>query len=59
MQTSETAKKIIEAMRIHYNFVKECSKLGTTPAESCGINIEGQNKLMALIQNAKIAQSSA
>lgn len=40
-------------MRIHYNFCREQSKLGKTPAEVCGIKIEGKNKLLTLIQNAK------
>jgi transposase-like protein len=52
MQTKETAQKIIEAMRIHYNYVREHSSLGKTPAESCGIRVEGENKLLTLIQNA-------
>ncbi len=52
MQTKETAQKIIEAMRIHYNFAREHSTLGKTPAESCGISINGKNKLLTLIQNA-------
>jgi hypothetical protein len=52
MQTRETAKKIIESMRIHYNYVREHSTLGKTPAESCGIKIEGENKLLTLIQNS-------
>lgn len=52
MNTKQSAQKIIEAMRIHYNFVREHSSSGKTPAESCGIKIEGENKLMTLIQNA-------
>lgn len=27
---------------------------GQTPAEKCGINIEGNNKWITLIQNAKV-----
>ena len=50
--TKESAQKIIEAMRIHYNYVREHSTLGKTPAESCGIKIEGENKIMTLIQNS-------
>jgi hypothetical protein len=53
LHTKETAQKIIEAMRIHYNFCREHSKLGKTPAEASGIKIEGENKLLTLIQNAK------
>lgn len=52
MQTKETAQKIIEAMRIHYNFCREHAKLGKTPAEASGIKIEGENKLLTLIQNS-------
>lgn len=51
MQTKETAQKIIEAMRMHYNYVREHSALGKTPVESCGIKIEGENKLLTLFQN--------
>jgi putative transposase len=51
MQTKETAQKIIEAMKIHYNYIREHSALGKTPAESCGIKIEGENKMLTLIQN--------
>jgi putative transposase len=53
MNTKESAQKVIEAMRIHYNYVREHSKLGKTPAEECGIKIVGKNKLLTLIQNAK------
>ena len=53
MNTRDSAQKIIKAMRIHYNYVREHSTLGKTPAESCGIKIEGKNKLLTLIQNAK------
>jgi len=42
----------IEAIRIHYNFSREHSKFGKTPAEISGIKIEGENKLLTLIQNA-------
>lgn len=54
MHTKETAQKIIEAMRIHYNFCREHSGLGKTPAEEAGvkINIEG-NKVEGLIRYAK------
>jgi putative transposase len=39
-------------MRIHYNYFREHSALGKTPTESCGIKIEGENKILTLIQNA-------
>ncbi len=52
MKTKETAQKITEAMRIHYNYIREHSKLGKTPAEACGIKIDGKDKWLTLIQNA-------
>ncbi len=51
MNTRESAQKIVEAMRIHYNYIREHSRLGKTPAESCGIRIEGENKLLTLLRN--------
>ena len=56
MHTAESAQKIIEAMRIHYNFCREHSKLGKTPAEAAGIKLElGQNKIKSLIEIASMA----
>jgi len=53
MNTAESAQKIIEAMRIHYNFCREHSKLGKTPAEQAGIKLDlGQNKIENLIKLA-------
>ncbi len=38
----------------YYNFVKLHETLeGKTPAEKCGIKIEGNDKWMTIIQNAK------
>jgi putative transposase len=54
LNTKDSAQKLIEAMRIHYNFCREHSTLGKTPAEEAGIsiNIEG-NKVEGLIRYAK------
>jgi hypothetical protein len=54
MNTKESAQKIIEAMRIHYNFCREHSTLGKTPAEESGIklNLQG-NKIESLIRLAR------
>ena len=51
MNTRDSAQKIIEAMRIHYNFCREHSTLGMTPSEAAGIklNLQG-NKVEALIR---------
>jgi transposase-like protein len=43
MNTRDSAQKIIEAMRIHYNFCREHSTLGKTPAEEAGIYLNIQN----------------
>jgi hypothetical protein len=54
MQSKETTQKIIEAMRIHYNFCREHSKLGKIPAEAVGLNIDFKgNKIETLIRIAK------
>jgi len=58
MNTKECAQKIIEVMRIHYNFLREHSKLGKTPAEQAGIKIEGKNKPLTLIQNSLSTNTS-
>jgi hypothetical protein len=53
MNTRDSAQKIIEAMRIHYNFCREHSSLGKTPAEEAGLNIHLQgNKIESLIRLA-------
>lgn len=46
--------KIAEAMRIHYNYCREHSLLGKTPAEQAGIKLplEG-NKVESLIRLAR------
>jgi transposase-like protein len=45
--------KILPGMQIYHNFIREHEGLdGKTPAEACGIVIEGKNKWMTLIQNA-------
>ena len=46
--------QIAEGQRIHYNFVKPHQALeGKTPVEATGIRIEGVNKWMTLLRNAK------
>ena len=38
---------------VYHNYIREQEGLtGKTPAEACGINIEGKNKWKTLIQNA-------
>lgn len=53
MNKNATAQKIIEAMRIYYNFCRQHSKLKTTPAERAGIQLELKpNKVEGLIRLA-------
>src|SRR5437867_1490875 len=53
MQTKVSAQKIIEAMRIHYNFCREHQTLGMTPSEASGIKLDMKgNKVESLIQLA-------
>jgi hypothetical protein len=40
MHSKEPAQKIIEAIRINYNCCGLQGKLGTTPADAAGINLE-------------------
>jgi transposase-like protein len=55
MNTKESAQKIIEVMRIHYNFCREHSTLNETPAEAAGLNIEfKENKIENLIRIATL-----
>ena len=53
MNTKDSAQKIIEAMRVHYNFCRVHQTLGVTPSEAVGINLEIQgNKVETLIRLA-------
>lgn len=51
LKTTETAA--LSGYQIYHNFIREHEALGgKTPAEACGIQVEGQNKWKTLIQNA-------
>ncbi len=45
---------ILKGMQIYHNYIREHQGLKgkKTPAETCGIEIKGENKWMTLIQNA-------
>jgi putative transposase len=44
---------ILRGYQIYHNYVRPHEALnGKTPAEACGISIEGNNKWLTLIQNA-------
>ena len=49
----ESTQKTIDVFRIHYNFVREHSAIGKTPAEEAGIKLDlGQNIIESLIKFA-------
>lgn len=49
----ESVQKIVEAMRIHYNYCREHSQLVKTPAEQAGIRIGLENnKIESLMRVA-------
>lgn len=62
MDHKESAQKLIDAYRIHYNFIRGHNGIGKTPAEQAGIKIDlGQNKIETLIKLAsgmKMKQSN-
>ena len=44
---------ILKGCQIYHNYIRKHQALkGKTPAENCGIEIEGENKWLTLIQNA-------
>lgn len=55
MDHKESAQKLIDAYRIHYNFVRDHGILKTTPAERAGIKLDlGENRIENLIKRASI-----
>jgi transposase-like protein len=52
LKTKDTA--ILSGYQLFHNYIRPHEGLnGKTPAEACGINIQGNNKWLTLIQNAK------
>jgi hypothetical protein len=50
----KTNTPILKGYQIYHNYIREHEALnGQTPAEKCGIKIEGENKWITLIQNSK------
>lgn len=53
LDDEESAQLMIDGQRIYYNFIRPHMGLnGKTPAEVAGIKVKGENKWVALIQNA-------
>jgi len=49
----KTDSPMISGYQLYHNYIRNHMGLdGKTPAEVCGIKIEGDNKWMTLIQNA-------
>ena len=47
----------LQGCQIFHNYIRPHEALnGKTPSEACGIKIEGENKWLTLIQNAKRQQ---
>lgn len=52
-----TDTPILKGMQIYHNFVRPHEGLNeATPADRAGIKVEGQNKWITIIQNAKHQQ---
>jgi hypothetical protein len=50
---------ILQGVQIYHNYIKPHMGLnGKTPADACGISIEGENKWLTLIQNASRKQQA-
>jgi G3E family GTPase len=53
--SKESAQKIVEAMRIHHNFIRVNQAINQTPAEAAGINLNlGENKVESLMRQAAV-----
>jgi hypothetical protein len=54
LEKSDTA--ILTGMQIYHNYVRPHEALkGKTPSEAAGIKVQGENKWLTIIQNAKKA----
>lgn len=55
LDNAEAAQELIDAMRIHYNFIRVNQAIGQTPAEAAGINLNlGDNKVESLMRQAAV-----
>jgi hypothetical protein len=58
--TAESAQELVDAMRIHYNFIRLNQAINQTPAEAAGINLNlGENKVESLMRQAAIHNKDA
>ena len=57
LKTKETP--ILAGYQIFHNYIRAHEGLnGQTPAEACGIKVEGNNKWVTLIQNASASKQN-
>jgi putative transposase len=50
---------ILQGYQIYHNYIRPHESLnGKTPSEACGIKVEGKNKWLTLIQNAKLSNQN-
>ena len=55
MDTSEAAQELMDATRIHYNYCREHSQLGKTPAEQAGVKLNlTENRIESLLRLAAV-----
>jgi len=53
LKTKETP--ILKGYQLFHNYIREHESLeGRTPAEACGVSVQGKNKWLTLIQNASM-----
>ncbi len=49
--------KMLDGYQIYHNFIRPYEGIGNlTPAEMCGIKVEGENKWKTLIENASMSR---
>ena len=59
LQNKETASKMLENLTTYYNFLRNHSALGKTPAEQAGINLElKENRWQSLIEKARLSEKT-
>jgi hypothetical protein len=58
LDTAKKSQELVDAMRIHYNFIRPHQAIGNqTPAEAAGINLQlGENKVENLMRQGAIRQ---
>jgi putative transposase len=57
LDNAEAAQQLLDAMRIHYNFIRVNQAIDQTPAQAAGINLNlGENKVESLMRQAAIYQ---